>query len=145
MVAAPGIRPDCGRRVARPAQAPSDPGGAEGIAMVVACVGMGGMIAADSRKWQVARYTYPRSMLTWCQRALGRIVVRTPMYRLRSESGTAGAIARAIDASRLDEQEGRLAGDDTILGLFADEARLRAWLARFEALRPAATPMGQAR
>ena len=122
MVAAPANRPDCGRRVARPAQAPSDPGGADGIAMVVACVGMGGMIAADSRKWQVVGYTYPRNpMLTWCQRALGRIVVRPPMYRLRSESGTAGAIARAIDASRLDEQEGRLAEGDTILGLFADE------------------------
>ncbi len=45
-----GIRPDCGRRVARPAQAPSDPGGAEGIAMVVACVGTAGMIAAHSLK-----------------------------------------------------------------------------------------------
>ncbi|HZW00168.1 MAG TPA: hypothetical protein VFF55_01290, partial [Candidatus Deferrimicrobium sp.] len=55
---------------------------------------------------------------------------------LLSEAGTAGAIAQAIDGSTLDEQEGTLAGDDTILVLFADDARLLAWLARFEALRP---------
>ena len=48
---------------------------------------------------------------------------------LLSEAGTAGAIAQAIDESTLDEQEGTLAGDNTILVLFADEARLRAWLA----------------
>lgn len=61
---------------------------------------------------------------------------------LLSEAGTAGAIAQAIDGSTLDEQEGTLAGDDTILVLFADDARLRAWLARFEALRPTAPLMG---
>ncbi len=64
---------------------------------------------------------------------------------LLSEAGTAGAIAQAIDGSTLDEQEGTLAGDDTILVLFADDARLRAWLARFEALRPTATLMGHRR
>ena len=60
---------------------------------------------------------------------------------LLSEAGTAGAIAQAIDDSTLDEQEGTLAGDDTILVLFADEASLRAWLTRFEALRPV-VPVG---
>ena len=64
---------------------------------------------------------------------------------LLSEAGTAGAIAQAIDGSTLDEQEGTLAGDDTILVLFADDARLRAWLARFEALRPTVTLMGYRR
>ena len=59
---------------------------------------------------------------------------------LVSEAGTAGAIGQAIDESTLDEQEGTLAGDNTILVLFADEARLRAWLERFEALLPA-TPV----
>jgi transcriptional regulator of arginine metabolism len=54
---------------------------------------------------------------------------------LVSEAGTAGAIGQAIDESTLDEQEGTLAGDNTILVLFADEARLDAWLERFEALR----------
>lgn len=53
-----------------------------------------------------------------------------------SEAGTAGAIGQAIDESTLDEQEGTLAGDNTILVLFADDARLAAWLERFEALLP---------
>jgi hypothetical protein len=50
LVAAPGIRPDCGRRAARPAQAPSDPGGAEGIAMGTAYVGIRRIIAASLRE-----------------------------------------------------------------------------------------------
>jgi len=60
---------------------------------------------------------------------------------LVSEAGTAGAIGQAIDESTLDEQEGTLAGDNTILVLFADEARLGAWLVRFEALLPAVPVM----
>jgi transcriptional regulator of arginine metabolism len=57
---------------------------------------------------------------------------------LISEAGTAGAIAQAVDESTLQEQEGTLAGDNTILVLFADEERLETWLARFRALQPAA-------
>ncbi len=56
---------------------------------------------------------------------------------LLSEAGVANAIGQAIDESTLTEQEGTLAGDNTILVLFADEARLEAWLKRFEALRTA--------
>ncbi|HEX2753999.1 MAG TPA: hypothetical protein VHM48_00960 [Candidatus Limnocylindrales bacterium] len=57
--------------------------------------------------------------------------------------GTASVIAQAIDESTLTEQEGTLAGDNTLLVLFADEARLLAWRARFDhivatALAPAA-------
>jgi len=48
--------------------------------------------------------------------------------------GTASTIAQAIDESSLIEQEGTLAGDNTLLVLFADEARLERWLARFEAI-----------
>ncbi len=55
---------------------------------------------------------------------------------LVSDAGSAGAIGQAIDESTLDEQEGTLAGDNTILVLFADEARLEAWLERFGALLP---------
>lgn len=55
---------------------------------------------------------------------------------LVSIPGTAGAIAQAIDDSTLTEQEGTLAGDNTVLVLFADEARLERWWQRFEALRP---------
>ena len=54
---------------------------------------------------------------------------------LVSEAGVANAIGQAIDESTFDEQEGTLAGDNTILVLFADEARLKAWLERFETLR----------
>ena len=57
---------------------------------------------------------------------------------LISEAGTAGAIGQAIDDSTLDEQEGTLAGDNTILVLFADEAHLDTWLERFKTLLPAA-------
>jgi transcriptional regulator of arginine metabolism len=49
--------------------------------------------------------------------------------------GTASVIAQAIDDSNLHEQEGTLAGDNTLLVLFADEARLERWLERFEELR----------
>jgi arginine repressor len=62
---------------------------------------------------------------------------------LVSEAGTAGAIGQAIDESTLHEQEGTLAGDNTTLVLFADEARLQTWLRRFEALRSGGR--GQAR
>ena len=43
-------------------------------------------------------------------------------------------IAQAIDDSSLTEQEGTLAGDNTLLVLFADEARLERWLERFRAI-----------
>jgi transcriptional regulator of arginine metabolism len=48
--------------------------------------------------------------------------------------GTASVIAQAIDET-MTEQEGTLAGDNTLLVLFADEARLERWLERFEDLR----------
>jgi transcriptional regulator of arginine metabolism len=48
--------------------------------------------------------------------------------------GTASTIAQAIDESSLTEQEGTLAGDNTLLVLFADEARLERWLERFRAI-----------
>ena len=54
---------------------------------------------------------------------------------LISESGTADAIAQAIDESSLDEQEGTLAGENTVLVLFSDEVRLERWRRRFETLQ----------
>ena len=51
--------------------------------------------------------------------------------------GTASVIAQAIDESTLQEQEGTLAGDNTLLVLFADETRLERWLERFEVIRTA--------
>ena len=46
--------------------------------------------------------------------------------------GTASVIAQAIDESSLTEQEGTLAGDNTLLVLFADEDRLARWRTRFD-------------
>lgn len=49
---------------------------------------------------------------------------------LVSTPGTAAAIAQAIDESGFDEQVGTLAGDNTLLVLFADEPALEHWRAR---------------
>jgi transcriptional regulator of arginine metabolism len=49
---------------------------------------------------------------------------------LVSGPGSAQAIAEAIDRSSLAEQEGTLAGENTVLVLFRDEQRLERWLER---------------
>ena len=52
---------------------------------------------------------------------------------LVSTPGTAAAIGQAIDESGFDEQVGTLAGDNTLLVLFADEPALERWQARLGA------------
>lgn len=59
---------------------------------------------------------------------------------LVSDAATAAAIAEAIDESTFVTQEGTLAGDNTVLVLFADEARLEAWQSRFETLVASVEP-----
>lgn len=59
---------------------------------------------------------------------------------LTGTPGTASVIAQAIDESTLREQEGTLAGDNTLLVLFADEQRLERWLDRFERLAVQGAP-----
>jgi transcriptional regulator of arginine metabolism len=59
---------------------------------------------------------------------------------LVSTPGTANAIAQAIDQSSLREQEGTLAGDNTVLVLFGDEEQLVRWQGRLERLRSAGNP-----
>jgi transcriptional regulator of arginine metabolism len=54
---------------------------------------------------------------------------------LTGTPGTASVVAQAIDESSLQDQEGTLAGDNTLLVLFADEVRLGRWLERFEAIQ----------
>ena len=54
---------------------------------------------------------------------------------LTGTPGTASVVAQAIDESTLHEQEGTLAGDNTLLVLFADEPRLERWLERFTAIQ----------
>ena len=58
---------------------------------------------------------------------------------LTGTPGTASVIAQAIDESTLREQEGTLAGDNTLLVLFADESRLERWLDRFRSIALLAT------
>lgn len=57
---------------------------------------------------------------------------------LTGTPGTASVVAQAIDESSLHEQEGTLAGDNTLLVLFADESRLERWLQRFLTLQQSA-------
>lgn len=54
---------------------------------------------------------------------------------LTGTPGTASVVAQAIDESSLQDQEGTLAGDNTLLVLFADEVRLERWRSRFEAIQ----------
>jgi transcriptional regulator of arginine metabolism len=54
---------------------------------------------------------------------------------LTGTPGTASVVAQAIDESTLHDQEGTLAGDNTLLVLFADEDRLERWLERFRRLQ----------
>jgi transcriptional regulator of arginine metabolism len=49
--------------------------------------------------------------------------------------GTASVVAQAIDESSLQDQVGTLAGDNTLLVLFADEPHLERWLDRFTAIQ----------
>jgi transcriptional regulator of arginine metabolism len=58
---------------------------------------------------------------------------------LTGTPGTASVVAQAIDESTLHEQEGTLAGDNTLLVLFADEPRLERWLERFRAIQESLT------
>ena len=60
---------------------------------------------------------------------------------LTGTPGTASVVAQAIDESTLHEQEGTLAGDNTLLVLFADEDRLERWLERFRAVQGLPSPM----
>jgi len=59
---------------------------------------------------------------------------------LTGTPGTASAVAQAIDESTLTEQEGTLAGDNTLLVLFASEERLERWLERFRAIQALPVP-----
>ncbi len=62
---------------------------------------------------------------------------------LTGTPGTAAVIAQAIDESSLTQQVGTVAGDNTLLVLFADEPALERWLARFTELQsPVATGVG---
>jgi transcriptional regulator of arginine metabolism len=86
----------------------------------------------------------PTTLPTGSDERLRRILADVPVTIGRSglilvltgTPGTASVVAQAIDESSLQEQEGTLAGDNTLLVLFADEDRLERWRLRFEAMQP---------
>jgi len=55
---------------------------------------------------------------------------------LITSAGMASALSQAIDESTLQDQEGTLAGENTVLVLFADEERLLRWRSTLERFRP---------
>jgi transcriptional regulator of arginine metabolism len=59
---------------------------------------------------------------------------------LTGQPGTASVIAQAIDESTLTDQAGTVAGDNTLIVLFPDEAALLRWLDRFLAIQAPAEP-----
>jgi transcriptional regulator of arginine metabolism len=77
------------------------------------------------------------------RRILGDIPIRVArsglILVLTGSPGTASVIAQAIDESPLDEQVGTVAGDNTLLVLFADPPALERWLERFSQLQRSAS------
>jgi transcriptional regulator of arginine metabolism len=73
----------------------------------------------------------PRSDDSMLRRVLGDVPVDVRrsglILLLVSSPGTASIIAEAIDRSSLNDQVGTIAGDNTVLVLFADEPALERW------------------
>lgn len=101
-----------------------------------------------AKAWRGERHVYvladdlPRTVAGSDER-LRRILADIPVAVGRSglilvltgTPGTASVIAQAIDESTLREQVGTVAGDNTLIVLFADEPALGRWLDRFTALQ----------
>jgi transcriptional regulator of arginine metabolism len=85
----------------------------------------------------------PRSSTERLRRILADIPIRVArsglILVLTGSPGTASVIAQAIDESPLDEQVGTVAGDNTLLVLFADPPALERWLERFSQLQRSAS------
>jgi transcriptional regulator of arginine metabolism len=102
-----------------------DPGGAAAGAAAAGGISMG---AADNGR----SFAHPGEARL--RRVLADYPVRVARSGLTlvlvSTPGTAAAIAQAIDESGFPEQVGTLAGDNTLLVLFADEPALERWRER---------------
>ncbi len=102
---------------------------------------------ADGHVYVVPIEAGPTTRTAGSDERLRRILADIPVRIGRSgltlvltgTPGTASVIAQAIDESTLQEQEGTLAGDNTLLVLFADDEHLERWLQRFQAIGTAPT------
>lgn len=106
-----------------------------------------------AKAWRGERHVYvleddlPRQAAGTDER-LRRILTDIPVAVGRSglvlvitgSPGTASVIAQAIDESTLRDQVGTVAGDNTLLVLFADELALGRWLDRFTTLQSSVAP-----
>ena len=121
---------------------------ARGFAVTQATVSRDVADLGLAKAWRGERHVYvlagdlPRSPANANER-LQRMLADIPVTVGRSGlilvltggPGTASVIAQAIDESTLAEQVGTVAGDNTLLVLFADETALERWLARFTELQ----------
>jgi len=121
---------------------------ARGIAVTQATVSRDVAELGLAKAWRGDRHVYvlvddlPRSIGDPDDR-LRRILADIPVTVGRSglilvltgSPGTASVIAQAIDESTLTEQVGTVAGDNTLIVLFANEPALERWLARFTVLQ----------
>lgn len=104
-----------------------DPGGGSGAAAGTAAGGIEMGAAENGRSFAHPGEARLRRVLAdypvrVARSGLTLVLVSTP--------GTAAAIAQAIDESGFPEQVGTLAGDNTLLVLFADEPALDRWRER---------------
>jgi len=104
-----------------------DPGGGSSAALAAAAGGIGMGAAENGRSFAHPGEARLRRVLAdypvrVARSGLTLVLVSTP--------GTAAAIAQAIDESGFPEQVGTLAGDNTLLVLFADEPALERWRER---------------
>lgn len=106
-------------------------------------------VARAERHLYVAREDLAAPVAAASDERLRRILADVPVTVGRSglilvltgTPGTASVVAQAIDESTLSDQEGTLAGDNTLLVLFADETRLERWLERFRSVQALPVPL----
>jgi transcriptional regulator of arginine metabolism len=129
---------------------------ARGIAVTQATVSRDVAELGLAKAWRGDRHVYtlvddlPRSTVDADDR-LRRILADIPVTVGRSglilvltgDPGSASVIAQAIDESTLRDQVGTVAGDNTLIVLFAAEPALERWLGRFTALQSPVAARGR--
>jgi transcriptional regulator of arginine metabolism len=110
----------------------------------IAALGLAKVFRGDRHVYVVpGEIAQPRTDDALLRRVLGDIPIDVRRSGLTllliSTPGTASIVAEAIDRSGLDLHEGTLAGDNTVLVLFADARRLERWRSAFEQTRELAT------